>query len=476
MALRGYAGVDWESLRMAHCLMCGSQLSASSSASSSAVPDCSECHFRIGEFSSIAFAGYGEDSDPGPSAQQRGQKLNSKLLKHHPQRPFLFPVLLANQAIVTVDHDKIGYDGVLDDGTSLSLKCVDVDEPRLPERLYVWTHSAGAGNGNWITIGGRSTECGHLRPGDLLSIGSYAWIFHKYAEGQGYGLEPADPESGTSLQLENVRVSTRLNIASLYINAGEFVGIVGKSGSGKSTLIREIAERRVGTGTVKINGFPRGYRFDPAPSCVAYLPQQDIVHDDLTVEQQVKDYAQLIRSKVNDDVISGSLNIVGLRELAERYPSQLSGGQLRRSRLAAALARQASILLLDEPDSGLDPETALYIRRLLRTFSLLGTTVIVITHHRSSNSLFDRVIKLHDGKVERDLAPSSVDGSPPQNSATVGDDKALRLGHSRFLSQLPQLLYRAVLRADSVSFCHFTGVALTLPRNSESLSGCFQCC
>ena len=306
-----------------------------------------------------------------------------------------------------------------------------------------------------IRITNRAVTSGCLRPGDLLTIGSYGWIFHAYPKGHGFGLEPANPIPGASLAMENVTVRNgpesdpRLDIKHLHIDAGEFVGIVGQSGAGKSTLVTEIVDTRQGTGTVMIDGMDRSGQDDPAPKQISYLPQADIVHHDLTIGQQALDYVQMVDGNCTRSDVEEAFHSVGLRDEYDKFPRELSGGQLRRARLAGGLARNPRVLLLDEPDSGLDPETAIDVRRLLKTISLLGATVVTVTHHQHGGDLFDRTLTIEEGRIIQD-APSphhskESDAEPIVTTAheaeSVGRIKQSRVFFRRNLNQFRQQVF-----------------------------------
>ena len=380
-------------------------------------------------------------------------------LHSHPGTPRDFHI--AENSPLTLCPRDIKYRGVLSDDTSLFLWC-----PADQNTLFIRHFSQSALlSQSEITICGVPCTFGQLRPGDLLTIGSYAWVFHAYAKGHGFGLEFSNPLKGASVEFFNVKVGHRLDIPQLKIDAGQFVGIVGKSGAGKSTLIREMVETRCGSGEVRIDGCSRDSHCDPAMEKIAYVPQMDVVYDDLTVFQQTIDYVHLINSSTKRDVIDESLRVVGLRDLETRYPSQLSGGQLRRSRLAAALARRPRVLLLDEPDSGLDPETATGVRRLLRTFSMLGATVITVTHHHYGLDQFTRVIEIGNGKVVRDSKPETsfpVDTDTADNSSAAQGSLPLRQFAQVYSREWRQFTQRVFLK---------TNVHLLGERLSQLLSG-----
>ena len=224
-----------------------------------------------------------------------------------------------------------------------------------------------------IAVRGHSGATATLWPGDLLRMGRYGWVLQRYAAGQGVGLMPVDPITGASMTLRDVRVGDRLDIERLHVPAGQSVAITGRSGAGKSTLIHEIVGRRRGVGQVLIAGQSRAGAVDPAAKTIAWVPQQDLLHDDLTVRQQTASMIRLVGNRRTDAakpdaVATRWLRAVGLGEKLDSMPDQLSGGQKRRARLAAAIGRLPGVLLLDEPDSGLDPDTATEIPRFAAHF------------------------------------------------------------------------------------------------------------
>ena len=413
---------------------------------------CDNCHLPR-DVAAKQLPPFLEDELIADNTSKLGKQLNPDELKPHPSAPW--KQAISEGSWLKVSEQDINYDGVLDPDWQIFLWA-----PASSKRLFVRTYVSCPTDDHWLTICGYVKNTGCLQPGDLLTIGQYPWVFHAYARGQGYGLEPGNPVRGSTLELEDLQVSKRLQVNKLSIGAGEFVGVIGASGSGKSTLIREIVERRSGTGLVTIDGISRQQRPDPAATNVAYVPQQDIVHDDLTIRQQVADYAQLVNQTVTKDIIDESIRIVGLRNLADRFPGQVSGGQLRRARLAAAFARQSGILLLDEPDSGLDPETALDVRRLLRTFSLLGATVIAVTHHRHGMQLFDRVIELDAGTIREDTAPQLKPASSQRTRRAMSQTGWFQF-RKLFIRELVQFKQRAFL---SFSFPWLPSRELRLPQ------------
>jgi ABC-type multidrug transport system ATPase subunit/pimeloyl-ACP methyl ester carboxylesterase len=319
-------------------------------------------------------------------------------LAAHPTDPWRTDLAPGEKLIITASDLK--YRDALSANSRLELES-STDGKQLRVELQGEVHFP-------VLIGGSEGISGTLQNGEHLTLGKYAWIFRVYASGQGAGLEPIDPLPGVSLLLKDVKVGDRLNIPHLHIPAGQSVAIIGRSGAGKSTLIRELVEPRKGNGEVTIGGVSRSWPHDPASLAIAYLPQDDLVHEDLTLAQQTRSLISLVNpadvSKETDEV----LRAVGLFECKDRFPNQVSGGQLRRARFAAALGRKPGVLLLDEPDSGLDPETAEEIYRLIKTFQLLGCTIVMVTHHQHGLSGFDRVLELKNGVIVEDSLSSEL--------------------------------------------------------------------
>jgi len=436
------------------CQVCGYKSEIDGDVANGKCPQCAvpvEIASKLPPFSDLSSA---EQQDVNPWAAAN--------LRTHPGTPW--ELHLPEGQPQTITAKVINYIDVLDKNTSLFLWC-----PPDQQQLYVRDLMQQDSEDRWLTIRGEVCRYGRLQPGDLLTIGSYPWVFHAYARNQGFGLEPANPLAGASIQMEDVRVGKRLSIRDLGIDSGSFVGIIGSSGSGKSTLVREIAETRVGRGRVLIGGHSRDKTPDPAVETVAYVPQKDVVYDDLTVIQQTTDFVKLVKPRVKRSVIEESLRVVGLRNLVDRFPSQLSGGQLRRMRLAAALARRPGVLLLDEPDSGLDPETAISVRRLLRTIGLLGATVITVTHYRHSMELFDRVLTLDQGRIVDDSLSlglqAEISGEPMTRATRIS---RLKQFTQIFLRECVKFKQRAFLTAEfwplgSVSLPQWLLVGLLIP-------------
>ncbi|MBX9757964.1 MAG: ABC transporter ATP-binding protein [Beijerinckiaceae bacterium] len=197
---------------------------------------------------------------------------------------------------------------------------------------------------------------------------------------------------------------------SLDVYRGEVLGFVGGSGTGKSVLTRAILNlvpKRGGRIEVfgeDLDELEREQR-RTLERRWGVLFQHGALFSGLTVRQNIqvpmREYLNLSQ-ELMDELAMLKLDLVGLaRDAAEKFPSELSGGMVKRAALARALSLDPEILFLDEPTSGLDPIGAADFDDLISTLQkTLGLTVFMVTHDLDSlYSICDRIAALADGKV-----------------------------------------------------------------------------
>jgi len=180
------------------------------------------------------------------------------------------------------------------------------------------------------------------------------------------------------------------------IDAGVVTGLLGPSGSGKTTLMRSIVGAQiVASGSVAVLGLPAGV--PELRSRVGYQTQSPSVYPDITVAENLDYFAAILG--VGRERVAATLAVVGLAGHEAQLSGTLSGGELARLSLAAALLNEPDVLILDEPTVGLDPVLR---RDLWATFEKLaaaGTTVVVSSHVMDEADRCHELLLLRDGHV-----------------------------------------------------------------------------
>jgi cell division transport system ATP-binding protein len=219
------------------------------------------------------------------------------------------------------------------------------------------------------------------------------------------------------IKLENVTKTYKGDVhalldASVEIDKGEFVFLVGASGSGKSTFIRLLNKEEDPTaGRIFVAGKDIGQL---SPWKVPFLRRnigcvfQDFkLLSNKTVAENVGFALEVIGRPrgVIQTQVPAILDLVGLGNKADRFPHELSGGEQQRVSIARAFVNRPLILLADEPTGNLDPATSVGIMRLLDRINKTGTTVVMATHDRGIvDTMRRRVIELDRGRIVRDQA------------------------------------------------------------------------
>jgi ABC-type multidrug transport system ATPase subunit len=196
-----------------------------------------------------------------------------------------------------------------------------------------------------------------------------------------------------------------LDEVNLSIQPNEFVGLLGPSGAGKSTLMDSLnGMRPASSGNVLVNNLDLYQHLESLKQSIGYVPQDDIIHRELTVYRTLYYVARLrlsrdISRQEIDQVLGEVMDITGLSERRDVPISQLSGGQRKRVSIAVELITKPSVIFLDEPTSGLDPATEEKVMKLFRQIAESGRTVILTTHAMENVKLFDKLVVLMRGKL-----------------------------------------------------------------------------
>ena len=207
-----------------------------------------------------------------------------------------------------------------------------------------------------------------------------------------------------------------VNEVSLRVGQGELVTFLGPSGCGKTTMLRMIAGFETPSGgrilfddrdvtEIQVNKRDIGFVFQN----YALFPHMTIFDNVAYGPRARKQEDEAIRRKVAE-----SLELVGLPNIAQRYPNQLSGGEQQRVALARALVMEPSVLLFDEPLSNLDAKLRIHMRREIRKIQRqFGITSIYVTHDQAeAMSMSDRIIVMNKGVVEQIGTPREIYATP----------------------------------------------------------------
>ncbi|ADW16609.1 FHA modulated ABC efflux pump with fused ATPase and integral membrane subunits [Desulfobulbus propionicus DSM 2032] len=275
-------------------------------------------------------------------------------------------------------------------------------------------------NGTWVN--GSNRFKAFLAPDDTVVIGSTHFQFRLREDGS---LSVLQREYGQSVKLECVglhRTAPRangtarmlLNDITLSIEPGEFVGILGPSGAGKTTLLTALnGFSRPDRGWVLCNETPMDSASALFRNTIGYVPQDDILHRELSVQASLEYVARLrlspdLSPRQRAEIIDNTIETLGLHPVRHLPIDQLSGGQRKRVSIGAELLVRPSLLFLDEPTSGLDPSTEDRLMHHFRDMADHGTTVIITTHLLDNLDLLDKVVILAQGRVVFFGAPSEA--------------------------------------------------------------------
>lgn len=191
------------------------------------------------------------------------------------------------------------------------------------------------------------------------------------------------------------------------IEKGEFCVLLGPSGSGKSTLLNIIGGiDRADSGYISIRGekienMKEKTLTDYRRRHLGYIFQMYNLIPNLNIRENIESGAYLSEHPLDVDEI---LKTLGLYEHRHKLPSQLSGGQQQRCSIGRAVVKNPDILLCDEPTGALDYNTSKEILKLIETVNQkYHTTVIMVTHNEAIKDMADKVIRLRDGMVRKEI-------------------------------------------------------------------------
>jgi ABC transport system ATP-binding/permease protein len=259
-----------------------------------------------------------------------------------------------------------------------------------------------------------------LNEGDVVTIGNIDLVF---SDGNLVRRTEAATRTG-GLEVNGVRFKIEgkelLDNISLTARPGTLTAIIGGSGAGKTTLSRLIAGyTRPSAGSVTFEGHDIHAEYATMRSRIGMVPQDDVVHRQLTVNQALGYAAELrlppdTSKQERAQVVAQVLEELDLTKHADTRVDKLSGGQRKRASVALELLTQPSLLLLDEPTSGLDPALDRQVMLMLRQLADAGRVVLVVTHSVSYLDVCDQILLVAPG------GKTAFNGPPDQVESVLG--------------------------------------------------------
>ncbi|EUA37867.1 ABC transporter family protein [Mycobacterium avium subsp. avium 2285 (R)] len=256
---------------------------------------------------------------------------------------------------------------------------------------------------NGTFVNGVRVDSAVLRDGDVVTIGNIDLVFHGGTLAPPRSDRGRDPHRrldvrGVTWTIENNK--TLLDNISLTALPGTLTAIIGPSGAGKSTFARLVAGyTHPTTGTVAFEGHNVHAEYASLRSRIGMVPQDDVVHGQLTVQQALMYAAELrlppdTTKEDRAQVVARVLEELEMTQHLHTRVDKLSGGQRKRASVALELLTGPSLLILDEPTSGLDPALDRQVMTMLRQLADAGRVVLVVTHSLTYLDVCDQVLLL----------------------------------------------------------------------------------
>jgi ABC-2 type transport system ATP-binding protein len=195
---------------------------------------------------------------------------------------------------------------------------------------------------------------------------------------------------------------TAVNKVNLQIREGEILGLIGHNGAGKTTTLKMIVGLLAPTfGTIEVMGYDITKDSTKVKQHIGYLPEESPLYENMTTRQYLEFFAELykIPKAVAGERIDSLLDSLKLEE-RDKYTGDLSKGMKRKVAIARTLLHEPSILILDEPNSGLDPLTSFFIIDYLKKLNNLGKTIVLSAHNLFHiEYICDRVAIMKNGEL-----------------------------------------------------------------------------
>jgi ABC-type multidrug transport system ATPase subunit len=301
---------------------------------------------------------------------------------------------------------------------------------------------------NGTFVNGARVDSAVLHDGDTVTIGNVDMVFRGGTLARRTETEAATRTGGLEVQGVTWTIEgnkTLLDNISMSARPGTLTAIIGPSGAGKSTFARLVAGyTHPTTGTVSFEGHDVHAEYASLRSRIGMVPQDDVVHGQLTVRQALMYAAELrlppdTTKADREQVVNEVLEELEMTKHLDTRVDKLSGGQRKRASVALELLTGPSLLILDEPTSGLDPALDRQVMTMLRQLADAGRVVLVVTHSLTYLDVCDQVLLLAPGGKTAFYGPPNQIGPSMGTtnwadifSSVAGDPD---VAHERFLAQ-----------------------------------------
>ncbi len=272
---------------------------------------------------------------------------------------------------------------------------------------------------NGTFVNGARVDSAQLNEGDTVTIGNVDLLFRdgtlvRRTETAAATATGGLEVHGVTWTIENNK--TLLDNISISARPGTLTAVIGPSGAGKSTFARLVAGyTSPTTGQVSFEGHDVHAEYASLRSRIGMVPQDDVVHGQLTVRQALMYAAELrlppdTTKADREQVVSEVLEELEMTKHLDTRVDKLSGGQRKRASVALELLTGPSLLILDEPTSGLDPALDRQVMTMLRQLADAGRVVLVVTHSLTYLDVCDQVLLLAPGGKTAFYGPPSQIG------------------------------------------------------------------
>lgn len=192
-----------------------------------------------------------------------------------------------------------------------------------------------------------------------------------------------------------------LKDVNLSIQKGSIFALLGSNGAGKTTVVRILSTLlKADGGNVRVAGFDAVHQQERVRECISLTGQFVAVDEVLTGRENLALIAQLKRMKHGKSKVEEWLAFANLMDEADRRVSTYSGGMRRRLDIAMSLMGNPTVLFLDEPTTGLDPQNRIAMWKLVKNLAKQGTTVCLTTQYlEEAENLADHIAILHEGRI-----------------------------------------------------------------------------